>query len=455
MAKVEFRKILTRLVRLAGPIVVGQLGVVAVSFADTFMIGHYTVNDLAAASFVNNLTMILVVIGLGFSLGLTPLVSESEGRGDRRRAGAFLRKSLKANSLLALLCAAVMVIVYFNLSRMGQPQEILPRIRSYYVIVSFSILTTYIFNAFKQFTDGIMRTKVSMLIIITGNAINIAGNYLLIYGKAGFPEMGLLGAGISTLAARVFCLCAIMAYFFFGKSMKGYVEGFRQADPEKGMLRKVVSLGIPIGAQMGMENAAFSLIVIMVGWLGATELAAHQVMGTVSQLCFMVYIALASASSIMISSFKSRGMDREVNMTAGAAYLLIAVMTIVCAGTVLVCFRQLISLFTDSSQVGNMAATLLLPFILYQFGDGLQIAFSNALRGIQKVKPILPVAFVSYFIISIPASYIFAFVLDMGLRGIWFGYPVSLTFAGVLYFLLFRKFQIKKPIYDKDRTARA
>ena len=441
--KVTLQTILKRLLSLAGPIVIGQLGVVFVSFADTFMVGHYGVEELAAASFVNNLTMILVVTGLGFSLGLTPLVSEAEGKADRRRAGALLRNGLKSNGILSAIVFAVMLILYFNLGNMGQPDELLPLIRPYFIVVSASILCTYIFNAFKQFTDGLTRTKVSMVVIITSNVMNIAGNYVLIYGKAGFPEMGLLGAGISTLVSRIFTVAAMAGYVFFNKTMKEYVAGYRDKAIGRGMLKNVARLGTPIGLQMGMETASFSLIVIFVGMLGTMELAAHQVMVTISQICYMLYIALASASAIMISSFNGRKMHREVALTARAAYISILGMTVICAGSVIVFLKPLTSLFTESPAVAAMAATLALPFLLYQFGDGLQIAYANALRGLQRVKPILPIAFVSYFIISIPASYVFAFPLGMGLQGIWFGYPVSLTFAGIFYYLTYRKTYMK------------
>ena len=328
--KVTLRIILKRLLKLAGPIVVGQLGVVFVSFADTFMVGHYSVQDLAAASFVNNLTMILVVTGLGFSLGLTPLVSEAEGRGNRIQAGALLRNGLKANSILAAIVFVIMAVLYFNLGNMGQPEELLPLIRPYFIIVSASILCTYIFNAFKQFTDGLTKTSVSMVVIITSNVMNIIGNYVLIYGKAGFPEMGLVGAGISTLIARVFTVVAMAGYIFWNKSLRQYVDGYRDRAAGKGMLRNVVRLGIPIGLQMGMETASFSLVVILVGMLGTTELAAHQVMITISQICFMLYIAIANASAIMISSFKGRKMIREISLTSKAAYLSVLGMTIIC-----------------------------------------------------------------------------------------------------------------------------
>ncbi len=441
--RITFKSILKRLLVLAGPIVIGQLGVVLVSFADTFMVGHYGVKELAAASFVNNLTMLLVVTGLGFSLGLTPLVSEAEGRADRKLAGALLRNGLKSNAVLAALVFIVMVVLYLNLDNMGQPEELLPLIKPYYIVVSVSILCTYFFNAFKQFTDGLTKTKVSMTVIIASNVMNIVGNYVLIYGKAGFPEMGLLGAGISTLAARIFTVAAMAGYGFFNKRMKEYVAGFRSKAESRGLLGKVTRLGIPIGLQMGMETASFSLVVILVGKLGTTELAAHQVMVTISQICYMLYIAVASASAIMISSFSGRKMFREISLTSRAAYVSVLGLTVICAGSVILFLRPLSSLFTESGIVTDMVATIALPFLLYQFGDGLQIAYANALRGLQKVKPILPIAFVSYFIISIPASYVFAFPLGMELPGIWYGFPISLTFAGIFYYLTYRKAYIK------------
>ena len=422
---------------------VGQIGTVLVSFADTFMIGHYGVRELAAASFVNNLTMILVLAGLGFSLGLTPLISDAESKGDRRGVGGLLRSGLKVSSLFAAAMAAILAILYLNLGRMGQPEELLPLIRSYYIVVAISILATYFFNTFKQFTDGTMRPTVSMVIIITSNLLNIAGNYVLIYGKCGFPELGLLGAGISTLFARIFTVAAMAAYFFLDRRLAKYREGFRAAGGDKGAMARIARLGAPISGQMAMETASFSVIVIIVGWLGTTALAAHQVMTTISQICYMMYIAVGSGAAILISSLNGQGLTKEVNMTARTAYAMTLGLTVVCSGIVLAAIRPLSALFTDSPEVISLAGTLVLPFILYQFGDGMQICFSNCLRGIQQVKPILPIAFTAYLLVSIPCSYLFGFVLDFGLKGIWFGYPISLTLAGILYLAVFRRKQKK------------
>ena len=441
MTAISHRDILTRLTKLAGPIMIGQIGTVLVSFADTFMIGHYGVSELAAASFVNNVTLILVLAGLGFSLGLTPLVSDAESKGDRRAVGGLLRAGLKVSSLFATAVAAILAILYLNLGRMGQPEELLPLIRSYYIVVAISILATFFFNTFKQFTDGTMRPTVSMVIIITSNLLNIAGNYVLIYGKCGFPELGLLGAGVSTLFARIFTVAAMAAYFFLNGKLGEYRKGFNAGGADRKTMADIARLGAPISGQMAMETASFSVIVILVGWLGTTALAAHQVMTTISQICYMMYIAVGSGAAILISSLNGQGLTKEVKMTARTAYVMTLGLTVVCSGIVLTAIRPLASLFTDSPEVIGLAITLVLPFILYQFGDGMQICFSNCLRGIQQVRPILPIAFVSYILISIPCSYLFGFVFDFGLRGVWFGYPISLTLAGLLYLTMFRRKQ--------------
>ena len=442
MTEITYRGIAGRLGRLAGPIMIGQIGVVLVSFADTFMIGHYGVRDLAAASFVNNMTMILVLAGLGFSLGLTPLISDAESKGERRKVGTLLREGLKANAVLAALVAAVLAVLYFNLGRMGQPEELLPLIRPYFLVVSVSILTTFFFNAFKQFTDGTMRPTVSMVIIITSNALNIVGNYVLIYGKWGFPELGLLGAGISTLFARFFTVAAMAGYFFLNGRTSEYRRGFASGDGH-GMFGKIIRLGAPISGQMAMETAAFSVIVIIVGWLGTTALAAHQVMTTISQICYMMYIAVGSGAAILISSLKGQGLTREVGMTAKTAYALTLGLTLICSCIVLTAIRPLAALFTDSAEVVSLAVTLVLPFILYQFGDGMQCTYSNALRGISDVKPVVLIAFIAYFVISLPAGYLFGFVCGWGLTGIWMPFPLGLTSAGLMFSWRFHK-RIKK-----------
>ena len=208
------------------PIVIGQIGVIILGFADTLMIGHHSTNELAAASFVNNMFTLAIIFATGFSYGLTPIVGSLFGRGETHVVGRMLKNSLFANTLLAVLLTLIMWILYLNIHRLGQPEELLPLMRPYFIVLLISLLFVLLFNGFKQFADGITDTRVSMWILLTGNVMNIIGNYILIYGKLGMPEMGLLGAGISTLASRIMMVAVFAVIFFCTRRYHIYKEGF-------------------------------------------------------------------------------------------------------------------------------------------------------------------------------------------------------------------------------------
>lgn len=191
------------LIYLGLPIVIGQIGVIILGFADTLMIGHHSTIELGAASFVNNVFNLAIIFSTGFSYGLTPIVGGLYGTRQYAPAGQALRNSLLANLMVALLLTVCMTVLFLNIERLGQPDELIPLIKPYYLVLLASLVFVMLFNGFKQFTDGITDTKTAMWILLGGNVLNIIGNYILIYGKLGFPEMGLLGAGISTLFSRI------------------------------------------------------------------------------------------------------------------------------------------------------------------------------------------------------------------------------------------------------------
>ena len=428
-----------QLASLGLPIIIGQLGIILVSFADTMMVGHYRTSDLAAASFVNNVFNLVIIFSTGFSYGLTPVVGRFFGKSDFRSVGRMLKNSLAANSLIAVLLVLVMTAVYLNVDRLGQPAELLPLIRPYYLVLLASLLPVLLFNAFKQFADGITDTLTPMWILLTGNIVNIFGNWCLIFGKLGCPEMGLLGAGISTLISRILTVVIFACIFFFSGTYAQYREGFRRGKVNRRDFRTLNRLGWPVGLQMGMETGSFSLATIMVGWLGTLSLAAHQVMLTVGQLGFMLYYGMAAAIAVRTSHFLGQGDVRNVRDSATAGFQLILIMAAV-VSTGIFAFRNSIGgLFSENMEVAAIVAQLVIPFIIYQFGDGMQCAYSNALRGISDVKPVVLIAFIAYFLVSLPAGYIFGFVCGWGLTGIWMSFPLGLTTAGLLYFLRFRR----------------
>lgn len=439
MAIKSFTTHYKELLKLGLPIIIGQLGIIFVSFVDTFMVGRHGTEDLAAASFVNNMFNLAIIFATGFSYGLTPVIGKLFGREKFFAAGKTLKNALLANSIIAAFLVLAMGLLYINIENLGQPVELMGVIQPYYKTLLLSLPFIMLFNAFKQFFDGITSTKTSMWILLCGNVINILGNYLLIFGKCGFPELGLLGAGFSTLFSRMIMLAMVITVFFIKKEHKKYIQGFflgKITFTEQRLLNKI---GLPVAFQMGMEAASFSLATIMVGWLGTKALAAHQIMVTVSQLGFMVYYGMAAAVAVKVSNYCGKGETANIRRVAAAGFHLITFMAIL-TSTVIFLFRNDIgAIFTDNAEVIKLVTLLTTPFILYQIGDGMQSTYANALRGITDVKPVMLFAFIAYFVISLPAGYIFGFVLDFGLPGVWLSFPFGLTSAGIMFYLRFRK----------------
>ena len=427
------------LFKLGIPIVIGQLGMIVLGFADTLMIGHHSTEELGAASFVNNMFNLVIIFATGFSYGLTPIVGSLFGTGKRKEVGCTLKNALWANGLMGVLLTLVMGVLYLNIHRLGQPEELLPLMRPYYIVLLVSILFVMLFNAFKQFADGITDTQTPMWLLIGGNVLNIFGNWVLIYGHFGFPEMGLLGAGIATLTSRIVMLVAFIGIFLSARRYRPYKEGFVQGRLNRADFLQINRIGWPVGLQMGMETASFSLATIMVGWLGATALAAHQVMLTVGQLGYMIYYGMAAAVAVRVSNFHGQNDRTGVRHSANAGFHIILLMALCISIPLFLLRHEIGGWFTDNDEVTLMVASLILPFIIYQFGDGMQCNYSNALRGISDVKPVMYIAFIAYFVISLPAGYLFGFVLDGGLTGIWLSFPFGLTSAGLMFWLRFRK----------------
>lgn len=427
------------LIRLGLPIMVGQLGMIVLSFADTMMVGRYGTDELGAASFVNNMFNLVIVFSTGFSYGLTPVVGGHYGRGEYGRIGHILKNAIAVNGLTAAVLTFLMWLIYLNIHRMGQPAELLPLMKPYYLMLLASLVPVLIFNAFKQFSEGVTDTLTPMYILLGGNVFNIVANWLLIYGRAGFPEMGLAGAGIATLTSRVLMLLVFVVVFFTSSRYGRYKDGFLNGKVCSQDSATLGRMGLPVGLQMGMETASFSLSTIMVGWLGTVALAAHQVMLTVGQLGFMMYYGMAAAVAVRASSFHGQGDMTQVRRSVSAGFRLILCMALAASVTVLLLRDRLGYIFADSQEVAAMVSQLVIPFVIYQFGDGLQCNYSNALRGISDVKMVTLYAFVAYFLISLPSGYFFGFVLDWGLPGIWMSFPLGLTSAGALFWLRFHK----------------
>lgn len=418
---------------------IGQLGMIILGFADTMMVGHHSTTELGAASFVNNIINLVIITATGFSYGLTPIVGGLFGREELPQAGRALRCALLANLMAGAIMMAALGILYFNVDNIGQPKELLPYIKPYYLVLLASIPFVMLFNAFKQFTDSITETRTSMWILLSGNLLNIIGNYVLIYGKAGMPEMGVVGAGVATLLSRVVMVALFLFVFLSRKKMRPYREGFFVLGWSRQLVRRLFSLGTPIALEMGMETASFSLSIIMVGWLGTIALASHQVMITISQFTFMVYYGLGAAVAVRTSYFNGQDDRDNVRHTVVAGLQVMVALELLLSGIIFLLRNHIGGWFTDSAEVSSTVISLMVPFFIYQFGDGLQINYANALRGIADVKPLMVIAFIAFFVISLPVGYFCGFVLNFGLVGVWMAFPFGLTSAGVMMWYRFKK----------------
>lgn len=420
------------LLRLAIPIIIGQLGGIITGLADTIMVGQHSTQELAAASFVNNVLNAFIIFGTGFSFALTPLVGENLARNKKYVAAAWQKNSLVANLLLSIMLMVILTIIYFNIDFLGQPAELLPLIKPYFIVSMISVLFVMLSNSYRQFVEAITDPSVSMWILLSGNLLNILGNYALIYGKFGFPEMGLIGAGYSTLVSRIFMLVVFVIVFLSRPSYRPYRRGFKRMWVMPNRLLRITKIGMPIAFQQGLEAATFSLTAIMVGWLGSTELAAHQVVITISTISFTTYLGLGSATAIRTSYYKgAKDMEQVRRTTVAGVHLGIVVSTLTCIALYLL--RNDISyLFSDDPVVSTFVVMLLPILMLYQYVDGAQIVLANSLRGLSDVKSIMWISFVTNFLIAIPAGYILGFPLGMGIQGIWLAYPIGFVFSVAL-----------------------
>lgn len=421
------------LIKLGLPILVAQLGFIVVGFADNIMVGHYSTAALASASFVNNLFNVAMFCCIGFTYGLLPLAGALFGRGEHERIGAMTRTALWLNTMytIAVLCA--MTVIYFNVERLGQPEELIPLIKPYYILALAGMVPVAVFNVFAQWSYSINNTALPMWIILGTNVVNIIGNYCLIYGNCGMPELGLYGAGLSTLTARVLAPAAIAGVLLCARRFAAYRRGMLHTASQRGDARLLWRTSVPVSMQMTFESGSFTAAAVIVGWLGAVPLAAFQVCVIVGMLGFCLYYSIGSAIAVKVANAAGENSKEGMRHMAWAGYhVMLALMTLSC--TIFVAGgRHLMGAFSNDPEVITLATSLLLPLVLYQLGDATQITFANALRGTSHVMPMLWIAFISYVVIGIPATYTMCFPAGLGTYGVILSFSVSLFIAGGLF----------------------
>ena len=422
------RQHILSLSHLGLPIVIAQLGTIAQSFADTSMIGQYGTLELSSAGFVNNVFNLLIFFVLGLSYSTTPVVGSLWGQGRKDDARRALNNSLVVSTIGSAVLLLFLAVVYLNLDNLGQPSELMPYIRPYFITLTLSVPFIAVFNSFKQYSDATGDTRTPMWVMLISNVVNVVGNYILIF----VCDMGLLGAGIATLLSRIF-----MAVWMWVK------VGIGRGYDAKGIMY-LTRKGLPISVQLCLEAGSFNVCALFMGWIGANALAAHQVMCVVGSLCFMVYYGIGAAAAVRISHYRGLKDMNGVRETAYVALGMTAVIGVVVTISVLVFHGLLFSVFTTSQEVIAILVSMLPAFAAYQIGDLAQTVFANCLRAVEDVKSMMLSAFVAYIIVSIPCSYIFAFPLGMGAAGIWWGFPFGLSVAAILYYWRFTRYSLKE-----------
>lgn len=432
-----------KILQLAFPVIISQLGQITVGLVDNIMIGRLGTLELAAASFVNNIFNLAIFFGTGVTIIITPLVGEAIGS-KNKQVSSILKNGLFTAVLIGLFVIGLLCLSSLFFDKMGQEPALIKMSKEYFLLLVISYLPLMLFNAFKQFADGTGDTKTGMIIILGGNLVNILGNYIFIFGKFGFTEMALNGAAIGTILSRIFMFLAFIWVFGVKKRFNNYLGDFKLVQIKLETVIKIGKKGVLLGLQMLIEAGAFGFAGIMIGWLGAPGLAAHQIAISLSNLGFMIYLGMGAATTILISQSYGAGSKTQMHNEARKSVWLTVPLSIGLSLFFFLLRNYLPGIFTEDAEVKRIASTLLIVLALYQLPDALQIIYTAAVRAMADVK--LPVIYLllSYFVISLPVAYAFAFVLGYKHVGIWIAFPIGMCFAYL--FMRFRFFRLLKMV---------
>lgn len=436
------------LTRLGFPVLLTQLGVIVMSFTDTMMVGAYGVTELAASAFVSSVLLIPMVMLSGLAAGITPLVGALFTRGEHREAGRITRAGLQINLIVSLAFTLIMGGVYFGLHLFGQAEEILPVARPYYIAMITTMVTMALFNALAQTSNGITDTRTPMWFILGGVALNILGNYVLIFGHFGFPRMGLTGAGIATSLARFVSLVGIVATYLCSSRYAPLREGLLRPGALGRERMRVWVTSYPVMIQTGVECALWSFGAVVCGWFGKIQLAAYQVVNTIGQLGFMTYMSFGVAVSIRVANYTGLGDEVSCRLATRAGLHLNLVLATIASLLMALFAHPLLGMFTPDEEVIAAGELFIVPLVLYQYLDATQLTFINAIRGTSQVKPLLWIALGSYVVVGIPVLLLFAVGLDWESVGVYYSFNVALLAAAIAGWQVFRRLRIVRPAGD-------
>ena len=428
-----------RNLKVAIPVIIAQTGQVTVMIADNIMVGWVNSTELAAMAFSNAVYAIGMVFGMGFAIGVTPLIGISYGGNDFRKAASFFQNSLFLNMICAALCMTLMLVIRGFFDYMGQEEAVIRIAKPVFGMLILSFLPQMIFFSGKQFAEGVGNTKISMYITIGCNILNIILNYFLVFGKCGCPALGAYGAAISTCVSRSLMAVGFIAVFYFHTSFRRYFLFFSRMGFLWSRMKELIRISMPVALQIGMEVLVFGFCTIMTGWVDGNSLAANQITLSLASFTFQIVLGISSATTIRVSHQLGAG-NVVGARKAGFASMHLAIAFMAMTAICFIVFRNYLPfLFNNEPKVVAIAAQLLVIAGIFQVFDGLQAVSMAALRGLaDTTKPML-ISFVCYVIVCLSVGYTLAFVVGLGAVGIWMGYVVGLGMAAIWLSLRFYK----------------
>jgi MATE family multidrug resistance protein len=424
---------------LAYPVVLSQLGHIMVSFVDSVLVGRTGTVPLAAVSLGVNSTNVIMILGIGLSMGSVPLVAAADGRHDQPALARLLVSSVWLSLLAGLALAGIGQFVPPLMHFLGQSPEVEAMAAPWVRVISWSFLPLMVFQGFREFAEGLGLTRQAMWLSVLANVLNAVLCYALVFGNWGAPAMGLMGSAWATLIARTLMAVLMGAYVLLAPRLHAYRAAVHSWLPDVATLGRLLNVGAPIGVQMAFEVGAFAAAAIMIGWLGAVPLAAHQVAINLASITYMAASGIAAAATIRVGNLLGSGNLAEARQAGFAAYLLgFAFM-----GTMALLFIAMRHvaplLYSHDPAVVAQAATLLLIAALFQVSDGLQVMGLGALRGLEDVKVPSVVALLAYWAVALPLGYFLGFGLHLGAPGVWSGLLVGLSIVAGVLIIRFRR----------------
>lgn len=423
--------------KLAYPVIIGQLGIVMMGVVDSMMVGKLGPIPLAAASLGNSLIFLILIIGIGSSIVVSPLVAILVGAKRYSECGVYFRQSLVVNIAVSIVMIVIILLGVNFIYALKQPKEVIDQTIIFMTIVGLSALPLMIYQTYKQFIEGLSVMKPAMIIALLANIINLLGNWILIFGKLGLPALGIAGSAWATFSSRVFMAVALMIYVMKNKKFRQYDVTFHFRGLDFAIIKKILRLGLPSGFQYFFEVGAFSFAVIMIGWIGANELAAHQIAINLASISFMAVLGISQAASIRVGNAVGEQNISNVRK-AGFTGILIGIFIMLISGMIFITFNDLLpELYISDEKVIEIASRLIIIAALFQLSDGTQAVGIGVLRGLTDVKGPTIITFIAYWVISLPVAYMLAFTFRLGVDGVWYGLLIGLTASAIMLTLRF------------------